>query len=48
MGSGRNGVEIREKSLRIIFAINGKQRKETLYLDNKPLPPTPANIKYAI
>ncbi|AMC34795.1 hypothetical protein VN23_09320 [Janthinobacterium sp. B9-8] len=25
----------------------GKQRKETLYFDNAPLSPTPANIKYA-
>lgn len=41
------GVELRETSIRIVFSYNGKQVKETLYLDNKPLPPTPANAKYA-
>lgn len=50
MGRGQNstgGVEIRETSIRIVFSHRGKQRKETLYLDNAPLPPTPANVKYA-
>jgi len=46
MGRG-GGVEIRESSIRILFSFQGKQRKETLYLDNAPLPPTPANMKYA-
>jgi integrase len=41
------GVEVRETSIRILFSYQGKQRKETLYLDNAPLPPTPANVKYA-
>ncbi|MCY0913218.1 site-specific integrase [Massilia antarctica] len=41
------GVEIRENSVRLYFWLDGKQRKETLYLDNAPLPPTPANVKYA-
>lgn len=46
---GRNGgVELREKSIRIVFSYRGKQRKETLYLDNAPLPNTPANAKYAL
>ncbi|MDB5760174.1 MAG: putative integrase [Burkholderia sp.] len=45
LGSG--GVEIRELSLRIVFSYNGRQVRETLYLDNKPMPPTPANVKYA-
>ncbi len=47
---GRNsqgGVEIREASMRILFSYQGRQRKETLYLDNAPLAPTPANVKYA-
>lgn len=49
MGRDREsgGVEIRETSIRIIFSYQGKQRKETLYLDAKPMPPTPANRKYA-
>jgi integrase len=41
------GVEPREKSLRITFQYQGKQRKETLYIKGKPAAPTPANIKYA-
>lgn len=45
MGSG--GVEIRDTSIRIVFSYRTKQRKETLYLDNAPLAPTPANVKYA-
>lgn len=45
MGAG--GVELRETSIRIVFSYNGRQVKETLYLDNKPMPPTPANAKYA-
>lgn len=45
MSSG--GVELRETSIRILFTYQGKQRKETLYLDNAPLTPTPANAKYA-
>lgn len=45
MGSG--GVEKREKSLRIVFTYGGKQHKETLYLDGKPVPPSPPNVKYA-
>lgn len=50
MGRGQNstgGVEVRETSIRILFSFQGKQRKETLYVDNDPLPPTPANVKYA-
>lgn len=51
MGRGNStsagGVDIREGSIRIAFSYQGKQRRETLYLDNEPLPPTPANVKYA-
>jgi integrase len=46
-GTTSGGVEIREASIRVLFSYRGKQRKETLYLDNAPLPPTPANVKYA-
>lgn len=41
------GVELREKSIRIVFRYNGKQCKETLHLGGAPLAPTPANAKYA-
>jgi integrase len=44
---GTGGAELRETSIRILFSHQGKQRKETLYLDNAPLAPTPANAKYA-
>ncbi len=50
MGRGTTitgGVEVRETSIRILFSYQMKQRKETLYLDNAPLAPTPANVKYA-
>lgn len=44
---GASGVEKRERSIRIRFEYRGKLRKETLYLDDAPVPPTPANLKYA-
>lgn len=49
MGTGKSasGVEVRATSIRIIFSFEGKQRKETLCLNNEPLAPTPANVKYA-
>lgn len=37
------GIEVRERSIRIVFSWQGKQRKETL----ENMEPTPANIKYA-
>lgn len=44
---GAGGVELREKSIRVRFEWRGKQRKETLYIADEPMPPTPANAKYA-
>lgn len=41
------GVELREKSIRILFNFQGRQQKETLFGDKEPLPPTPANVRYA-
>lgn len=41
------GIELRENSIRVIFSYMGRQHKETLYVNNNPLPPTPANAKYA-
>lgn len=46
MGSTR-GVERREKSIRLHFTFQGKAYKETLKTNGEPLPPTPANLKYA-
>lgn len=47
MGRVGTGVEVRESSIRIKFSFEGETVKERLTLDGKPLPPTPANIKYA-
>ena len=44
---GRSGVDVRAQSIRITFTLNGKQERRTLYLNGAPLPPTPANIRYA-
>jgi len=44
---GAGGIELREKSIRVRFEWRGKQRKETLYIGDEPMPPTPANAKYA-
>ncbi|MFE1574310.1 Arm DNA-binding domain-containing protein [Comamonas odontotermitis] len=41
------GVEIRESSIRLSFAFNGKRERRTLMVDGAALPPTPANVKYA-
>lgn len=43
-----SGVDIRDTSIRIVFTHQGKQVKETLYLDTEPMAPTPANVKYAV
>lgn len=42
-----SGVEIRPSSIRIRFYWQGKRRSETIYLNDAPLAPTPANVKYA-
>lgn len=47
MGRVGDGVEAREKSIRLHFTFNGEARKETLKTDGKPMPPNPANLKYA-
>ena len=44
---GRTGVEPRENSIRIKFTLNGKQERKTLIINDQPLTPTPANLKYA-
>jgi integrase len=47
MGGTRAGVETRDNSIRINFTYEGKARKETLRTNGKPIPPTPANLKFA-
>lgn len=41
------GVELREKSIRIVFQYQGKQCKETLFIKGAPAAPTTANETYA-
>lgn len=43
----RNGVEVREKSIRLFFVHEGKRCRETLTMAGKPMAPTAANVKYA-
>ncbi|MEM5384185.1 DUF3596 domain-containing protein [Paraburkholderia phymatum] len=47
MGRTTGGVEIRARSIRLNFTLEGKRQRPTLMLNGKPIPPTPANIKYA-
>lgn len=47
MGRTGTGVEARESSIRLHFTYQGVARKETLKTDGNPMPPTPANLKYA-
>lgn len=47
MGRVGQGLEIRDKSLRIKFVLDGETIRERVTLNGKSLPPTPANIKYA-
>lgn len=41
------GVEVRPGSIRFLFQFQGERRRETLFVGGEPLPPTPANVKYA-
>lgn len=47
MGKIGTGVEVRETSIRLKFVFDGAQHKPTLRLNGRPMPPTPANVKYA-
>lgn len=44
---GIQGVEVRGKSIRIVFRLDGKQYKERLTVNGKSLAPTSSNLKYA-
>lgn len=47
MGRTGSGVEVRERSIRLSFTVEGKQERRTLSLNGRPLPPTPPNIRHA-
>jgi integrase len=47
MGRAGQGVDVRPTSIRITFTLDGKQQRHTLMLNGEPMPPTPANLKYA-
>lgn len=41
------GLDIRDNSIRLRFQYQGKRYSEALKVDGEPMPPTPANIRYA-
>lgn len=47
MGHDGKGVERRAGSIRVTFTWEGKPRKITLMTGGAPMPPTPANLRYA-
>lgn len=47
MGRSGSGVDVRARSIRVTFTLAGQQQRQTLYLNGEPMPPTPANIRYA-
>ena len=47
MGRKGNGVEIRDKSIRLTFTFEGQPQRETLMLNCVTMAPTAANVKYA-
>lgn len=44
---GRGGIDVRAKSIRITFTLDGKQERRTVYVGGKPLAPSPRNILHA-
>jgi integrase len=47
MGRRGSGLEIRERSIRLSFVLDGMPQRHTLMLNGAPMPPTAANIRYA-
>lgn len=47
MGGKSNGVEVRDRSIRLFFVYEGQRKRPTLMLNGKPMAPTPANVKFA-
>jgi integrase len=47
MGRAGNGVEVRAHSIRLRFTFEGKRHAKTLMLNDEPMEPTAANVKYA-
>lgn len=48
MGRAGGGIEVRDSSIRVTFTLDGKSIKRTLKTGGKPIPPTPANERYAL
>ncbi len=47
MGRKGSGVEIRERSIRLSFVLDGKPCRQTLLVNGEPMLPTGPNIRYA-
>lgn len=47
MGRKGDGVEVRERSIRLSFVLDGAPQRQTLMVNGNPMLPTPANVKYA-
>jgi integrase len=47
MGRTTAGVEVRAKSIRLSFTMDGTRQRHTLTVNGKPMSPTPANVKDA-
>ncbi len=47
MGRTTGGVEVRDKSIRMNFTLDGVRQRPTLKVNGEPMAPTPANVKYA-
>lgn len=47
MGRKGLGLEVRERSIRLSFTLDGKPYRRTLELNGRPLEPTHANVKHA-
>ncbi len=47
MGKKGSGVEIHGSAIRLSFTLDGKRKRELLKLDDQPMSPTAANMKYA-
>lgn len=47
MGRKGSGVEVREKSIRLTFTVDGIPHKETLCVEGVPVRPTQSNVRHA-
>lgn len=44
---GGKGVQVRARSIRVTFTLDGEQQHRTLLINGAPMAPTPANVRYA-